>query len=971
MADSIPEEQPMPLSQSSPLPPDIDVRRVEAADQILGSGDVALTKATRAGCTTSAIIAAERRGLKTLLVAPTRNILTKTVKETVERMGGSICDIPGHSLCKYVQEIYEKDDLMKQLPIPTRDCGDCSDYWTCPITEIERIEDFTTGTMTYAKLESVMLSSPNAAETIIQKLSDTDLVILDEAHILSIPTPPQVPFGRTLAVPQKYGSLRRVYDRFSILCNENREQATYVETMTETDPRHYTGFPVRIENRSTWHEQRRQWGELIDLAEHREDQGVSAPDILALRDMITIMSGRTATISYISGNGGSGMVVSANQGRDHYAIREFLTEVVPTAQVIFVSGTLIERRPCFFEEISGRKIATRIFPDLNNTTARMHIHPSTWRFDNFNGGIESIDRAAAEATKISEMSGDQPIYLLAMNTRSAILLNKRLKNYKNITVDYYRSPDSMGVSQDARICIAVGAAELPRHVYDPLAEGANDTERYLDSQQLRINAVDTASWQAWSRVKDPEGVVDSHVYCLGVRAETVSRIATWGTKRQVALKIERSGNLKAAVCCNEYLDRPKIVMEERTDLRPCRRKISDYIDAVVPIGDFIRERIKPYDSPYNNIGERVRNSAEDHLRLFDSAQTEEEFDETLLALNTLFVTRRDKCGLQNKQPNAKGKFGYNTCAPPEPIEKLIQKHLYGEETIALPPFDSNDICYFGALDFDDHDGKTPQSENVKKLTGFLKECELPCIVVKSGTNDSYHVFLSIVPTKTFTVYKFLKQLVSAAHLDGIKVERYPKQKSVKSKSGKIGYGNQIKLPLAFNWKANRRSKIVDPYSLKPVRCIEVTHAVRLREIPEFPVKAINHKRKPSTASSTSTPNTTSMPFSASTGPSYPSCYPSSDFRPCLKTIIESGAQLNGGKGHSLRVAIAAEALNCGLGEKETVDLFRRQTDFEEAVTTENIRYVWEQNYHRYSCETLREAASSFILKYCENCSLLK
>lgn len=970
MADFIPEDQPMPLTRWSPLPADIDARRVEAADQILGSGDVALTKATRAGCTTSAIIAAERRGLKTLLVAPTRKILTKTVKETVEKMGGVFCDIPGHSLCKYVQEIYEKDELMRQLPIPTRDCVDCSDYWTCPITEIERIENFTTGTMTYAKLESVMLSTSDAAETIIQKLSDTDLVILDEAHVLSMPTPPQVPFGRCLVVPQKCGSLRKVYDRFSILCNENREQATYVETMTEKDPHHYTGFSVSIQNCSPWHEQSKQWGELIHLAEHREDLDVSDSDILALRDMITIMSGGTATISYISGNGGACMVVSANQGRDHYAIREFLAKVLPNAQVVFVSGTLIERRDSFFEEISGRRIATRIFPDLNNTNARMHIHPSTWRFDSYNGGIESIERAAAEAMKISEISGHQPIYLLAMNTISAALLKKRLKNYDNITIDYYRSPDSMGVSQDARICIAVSAAELPRHAYDPLAEGTNDHERYYDSQQLRINAVDSATWQGWSRVKDPEGKVDSHVYCLGVRAETVSRIATWGTKRQVALKIERSGKLKPTVRCEEYLDRPVIVMEERPDSRPCRRKISDYIDAVVPIGDFIRERRKTYDSPYNNIlGENVRFSSEDHLRLFNSAQTGEELDKTLLALTLLFVTRRDKCGFQWKQPNAKGEFGYTTRAPREPIEKLILQHLNGEETIAMPPFDRNDTCYFGAIDFDDHDGTTPQSENVKKFTGFLKERELPCIVVKSGSNDGYHVFVPVVPTKTKIVFQFIKQLVNDADLKSI--ERYPRQKSVISKKGEIGYGNQIKLPLAFNWKAGRRSKIVDPYSLEPVRCVEVTHAVRLRYIPENLEKAIDQRKKRATANKTSSPNTTSMPVSASTGVSYPSCYSSNGFRPCLKSIIESGAHLNGGQGHSMRVAIAAEALNCGLTEKEAVDLFRGQTDFDEAVTTNNVRYVWNQNYHRYGCETLREDANSFILEHCENCSLWK
>jgi len=53
---------------------------------------------------------------------------------------------------------------------------------------------------------------------------------------------------------------------------------------------------------------------------------------------------------------------------------------------------------------------------------------------------------------------------------------------------------------------------------------------------------------------------------------------------------------------------------------------------------------------------------------------------------------------------------------------------WGVETIALPPFDLDDNCHYCAVDFDDHSGDTPQSENVKNLTNFLKERELPCIV---------------------------------------------------------------------------------------------------------------------------------------------------------------------------------------------------------------------------------------------------
>jgi hypothetical protein len=82
-------------------------------------------------------------------------------------------------------------------------------------------------------------------------------------------------------------------------------------------------------------------------------------------------------------------------------------------------------------------------------------------------------------------------------------------------------------------------------------------------------------------VKDPDGYTESHVYCVGIRAEEVSRIITWGTKREVLVELNEGGKLKYSVKCEEYLARPNVVMEERKDMRPCRRTLSDYVDAVV------------------------------------------------------------------------------------------------------------------------------------------------------------------------------------------------------------------------------------------------------------------------------------------------------------------------------------------------------------------------------------------------------
>lgn len=963
----------LPITSYFPLPEGIDAERVRAADKILKMGNVSVCKPTRAGFTTSAVFAAERLGLKTLVVAPTRKILNRTVRKTVEKNGGRPCNIAGNIACKYIQEIIKKDPLLEQLPLMKEEkCDSCENYDKCPVTEIERVDDFTTATITYAKLEAVMLSSSDSAAFIRERLADVDVIILDEAHLLSFPSLPQVDFDKYVVIPEEFGALRMIYDKWCEMRNESREEARYIEFLVDQDSKDFTGIRVPTRYHASWEEVSKFWGELIEFARLRDVWGTPADDILAILDIITIMCGGTATISYISSNGCGRMVVTGSEGRNYYALKQFFAEVAPKAKVIFVSGTLVERSPGYFSDVSGREIKSAVYPDINRTNSMMFIHPSKWRFSHWDRK-DGIDRAIKEARAISESFEHQPIYLLAMNARLAGELEKALADLPNITVDYYRSADSIGVAQDARVCIAVGAAELPKNSCDPLAEGHDENERFYDSQQLRINSVDCATLQAISRVKDPDGLVESHVYFLGVRADVVSRIATWGTKRVVKAGWEE-GKINASVHCEEYLERPNIVMEERSDLRPCRRKTADYVDAIVPISDLIHARQNLYTFPYNDlIGDTVRFS-DDPLRLYNCAITSEQFARNCFGLMTLFVTRIDKCGLQWHHANSIGKFGYVTKAPSTHFSILLVDHLLGIDTIALPPFDRDDNCYYVAVDFDDHDGNTPQSENVKVLTNFLRDGNIPPIVVKSGSNDGYHVFVPLVPTKTWVAYKFLKQLVKDAGLDGHKeIERYPKQKSVKSSKG--GYGNQIKVPLGFHWKVGKRSMVVDPYSLEPVEFVEVTSAVKLRDIPEPPVEKKSPKNKSTVKksgekqSSTEKSKTSKRTFEEICNQQTEAVYPSREMRPCIRGVIDSVVQLKGGEGHQMRVAIAAEALRCGLNQEQAIDLFRRQRDFDKKTTRGHIQYIWNNDYKRYSCEKLQDQCGSFVKGYCEKCPL--
>jgi hypothetical protein len=401
---SVPSEN-EPLAENFPLPVGLDSARVDAVDAILELGDVAVCKTTRSGFATSAIIAAHRRGLKMLIVSPTRKIAYSTVKSMVDLIGGVHCNIPGNQSCKFVKEKIEKDEFLREIPIPKGKCSECDDYATCPVTEIERIGNFTVVTMTYAKLEAITMSGKESKK-FGKRLKDIDLVIFDEAHTISYPRLPQVDCDKHIVIPTSSWdshAITGVYKKFRRLMDENEEHAEHIKFESESNPQRYTGFQIEISDPSSSQLLHFQFEQLLFVAETRKhwwSEDTANREVLALKNMISIMGSPTATISYIKDGDIEKMIITSGQGNIEYAIRLFVFLIVPKAKVCFVSGTLIESRPGFFSYLAVRELTNVIFPDLRKTNAKMHIHPSKWRFsalDSDNG----IERAIKEIKEIS------------------------------------------------------------------------------------------------------------------------------------------------------------------------------------------------------------------------------------------------------------------------------------------------------------------------------------------------------------------------------------------------------------------------------------------------------------------------------------------------------------------------------------------------------------------------------------------
>ena len=71
-----------------------------------------------------------------------------------------------------------------------------------------------------------------------------DLIILDEAHLLSFPSLPQVDFDKYVVIPEEFRALRRIYDKWRDMQNENREEAHHIEFLVDQDLQGFTGIRV-------------------------------------------------------------------------------------------------------------------------------------------------------------------------------------------------------------------------------------------------------------------------------------------------------------------------------------------------------------------------------------------------------------------------------------------------------------------------------------------------------------------------------------------------------------------------------------------------------------------------------------------------------------------------------------------------------------------------------------------------------
>jgi hypothetical protein len=187
--------------------------------------------------------------------------------------------------------------------------------------------------------------------------------------------------------------------------------------------------------------------------------------------------------------------------------------------------------------------------------------------------------------------------VIAPNKELFWAIGKRWKELEamglHVTPDYYyRSADMLGVDinkargkallRPIRTCVAMGMANIPSHACDAI------TDNYMESQIAMEGSVSAATWQAVSRVKDPEGVDPSEAFFYGVRPDDLEGMVTWGLGREITITykdVQKGTGKQIHVKCGQELPKPHMGRVTHSYVRARDEKALPFIKKIWFAGD--------------------------------------------------------------------------------------------------------------------------------------------------------------------------------------------------------------------------------------------------------------------------------------------------------------------------------------------------------------------------------------------------
>lgn len=905
-------------------------------------GQLLIHKTTRAGCTTALVAESLNRNEKFLCVVPTNAIADETVvadaKKYSDRTDSKIIHIPSNHHCIKNMELCEQYPDLKVLPILPlpESCEGCSEYDHCGVSRILRCPECDGTVVTYKKLAAMMLaasSRPNTqAEKILDIISASKNVIIDEVHDLQFAESthltiyndaigPCLNLGKYLVLPQSLKYINRTVHQFALIYQDKNVKAATHNVLGGAESEDYwkNHLSISINNPSPGITDGEDPGkvmtaaynEIIEIMKNRKSLNLEIQDVLELYDMLSIVTNKTIAISAIRDKGRINVQLSAVDFLFSQMLNSYTMSIQNEEKRIMLTSATIgsyDYSDLFYGDDPITRVTFGTGGDPVNTNSKMLILADTKKYGSIgrNSHFKNKDEILAKTIKILESWGDQSCCIITLNRGYAANMEKDLEAMGHPhEVTYYRAPEMMGVTSDARIMIAIGLAYKPSNSFDVV------TPNSKESKVLLQESIHADTWQAWSRVKDPQAKKESVVFGLGCTVEDCRNLTTWGYGRSVEIE--------------PYVARQK----KRINVRCERENIT-----------------KPKIKKCKNFDEMIAEGAlhTHNKNVFTEINTDTLFNNKIGRLTQKSVTINSKCGLLNLIINRKDVFAEQSVTGTYfkneyPInESLLQSHLEGKSTFGAYQLDQASEVKWICFDIDSHGPKNgeesedakamrdQQAENDKdRMCSFLELKEIPYLLEASGSPHSYHVWIFVNPVKARIAKAFGKEIIKAVDID---CELFPKQCTI----NKNGYGNLVKLPFATNKKHGGKSSIcIDGEFVRDFNSLEIG----VIDIPEVTPEPIEKPIEPK--------------IKVSKG----------DVRECIKNAAMM--DLRGTQGHAMRIAICREYYNAGMSDPdELAKLFIYQDDYDFGISRNQVLSIISQELGNFRCSTLQDKCSKFI-----------
>ncbi|WMW25953.1 hypothetical protein RE474_04330 [Methanolobus sediminis] len=934
-------------------------KRIATAYNLLNAyqeGSYLVHKTTRAGCTTALVAESLNREERFLVVVPTNKIADKTVTEdSIKYSDRDTCNvirIPSNHACLKNQELCEQYPDLNKLPIlpVAESCPECENYYSCPVTQILHEHMSCDGiALTYQKLVALMMASssrPNTtAEQVLRNIFRIHNAVFDEVH--------EIQYGRStgmtiyndsrkegkwldtaryLPLMEDFEHIRKTVVAFGMLMGEADVQNAVMQTYNNAADDNYYRHKLSKTLKNCYCDMGGEnstkfimavYSDIIKLTITRKDYDLSMLDVLDLYKVMNIVMSEQVVIHGIRDRGAIKIMMVAVDRLFTDMLRSFIMSIQNKAKrTLLTSATICSHDydQYFMGKARPHDITFGTGGDPMETNSKMLIladskkYGSIGRNSRYNKKHEILDRIST----LLALYGDEDCTIITLSIAEAMELMKELEAFGHPhEVTYYKAPEMMGVSSDARVMIAVGVADKPSNSFDAICKTKEE------SLILREEAMHCDTWQAWSRVKDPAGKVPSLVFALGCSAEQCANVVTWGFGRTVEIRPSKNGQKKKVkvVADRNAITFPKIILCRSFEkMLETAKKHKPFKKSSVTL------KLNPESCQKAPINYIIGGLWQKVGLVLDCSKSE-------LIKNHL-INRFDTFAEQN----VNGTQYFRVAVPI--TDKIIENHIAGKITIGAYSTSKEGTCKWICFDVDAHRKKDDTEEDViqkeikaeddlQNLTSFLDRMQLKYLVESSGSPHSYHVWLFIKEVEVEKAYYFANAIAKEAGFDG---EVNPKQRTWNRNNQ---YGNLVKLPFALHRKHNVFSSIhgwegetmdIAVYDISDIE-IPKTRKNRSRS-----VKPVNVKLN--------------------------------GVRPCILAALEK--DLSGDQGNKMRVAIVREFYNFGMTDREQlIDLFKGQADFDHGKTEYHVTKIIEREFNVWPRETLLERCPKYM--NCENC----